>query len=280
MPEALTVLEHARRLAAQVGFLKRLLTESWQQHTFEQIAENYFLPGDVSRLNLRWRAMAAAARLELVASTDGAACCSFTLTVQKAMSDMLTCATRRVARAMAGAGSAVRVYHFTHVPTFLPWYLAHLGSVHGAELRYLFGTLPDTAAEVDLAVSSALIDTWGHVVNNRSRETLEWVDYTDGGTVMRFSEQCGVARESDSHCDLWLLTMGPSGLMRPLLFLPEPWWSTVVNQHLLSVIVGGARAVLAVADAMLRLSTLLLGAVWLIVRWTRPNVPLASVFAE
>ncbi|WP_437678944.1 carboxylesterase/lipase family protein [Sorangium sp. So ce131] len=120
------------------------------------------------------------------------------------------CPTRRAARAMARAGAATYLYHFTYAPDGSLF--GDLGSFHSAEIKLVFGNptaiLPAPLTQEELGMSRVIMGYWSRHAERGDPNgggEIAWPRYDEqsdenlvlGPTV---STQTGLKKDA---CDLW-----------------------------------------------------------------------------
>ncbi|WP_437617969.1 carboxylesterase/lipase family protein [Sorangium sp. So ce1151] len=148
---------------------------------------------------------------EVVASYPSATHGSAQAAAFAAVGDALfVCPARRAARAIAKAGVATYLYHFTYAPEGS--LLGDLGSFHSAEIRYVFGNpsllLPQPLTQSELELSRVISGYWSRHAQNgdpNGGDAMEWPRYdadTDENIVLdlTISQQAGLRKEV---CDMW-----------------------------------------------------------------------------
>ncbi|MEM5517795.1 carboxylesterase family protein [Henriciella sp. AS95] len=112
--------------------------------------------------------------------------------------DQMRCPGRMLARALGGAGQNVYAYRFTRVrpaETDPP-----LGSYHGAEIPYVFGTHDDwlPTDEIDRAITETMMSAWVAFARTGSPQSAEaWPDYSDTGKLLEIGDTIGPASPLD-----------------------------------------------------------------------------------
>ena len=120
--------------------------------------------------------------------------------------DQMRCPGRKLARALGEAGQNVFAYRFTRVrpaETDPP-----LGSYHGAEIPYVFGThdawLPTD--EIDRAITETMMSAWAAFVHDGTpAAAVDWPDYAETGKLLEIGDTIAPGAPLDdalcSHLD-------------------------------------------------------------------------------
>lgn len=128
------------------------------------------------------------------------------------------CPTRQAARAIAKAGAATYLYHFTYAPKDSP--LGDLGAYHSAEIKYVFGVpgqlSPNELTEEELTISAAMMGYWSHHAeagDPNGEGAAAWPKYdaaTDESLTIdvTIKAEAGVRKDL---CDFWDSTAFGSG---------------------------------------------------------------------
>jgi len=120
------------------------------------------------------------------------------------------CPTRRTARALAKAGVATYLYHFTFVPdgALLP----NMGSFHSSEVKYVLGNpsqlTPKALTDDELALSATMMGYWSrHAAagDPNGKDAFVWPKYdqaTDSNIVLDLTVSSDTGLHKDL-CDFW-----------------------------------------------------------------------------
>lgn len=120
------------------------------------------------------------------------------------------CPARRMARAIAKAGTPAYQYHFTYAP---PGSLfGDLGAFHSAEIKFVFGVpsqlLPQPLTEEEMAMSKAIMGYWSNLAakgDPNHEGALPWAKHDAAGDstmVLNLKSELKTGLFKD-ECDFW-----------------------------------------------------------------------------
>ena len=144
------------------------------------------------------------------------------------------CNARRAARDHAAAGRPAWLYHFTHVPAYAE--ALGIGSHHGAEIPYVFGSPTARARAEDRTLSDVMQAAWSAVAADGEPSVtadgtvdgapVEWPRFDEDTNIgLRFAtggELGPVEGWRDAKCDLWDEISGPGPTATPTSIIDPP----------------------------------------------------------
>lgn len=150
------------------------------------------------------------------------------------MSEAWECSTHRLAMSLSSIARSVRVYEFAIDPSWLDYPIVRsLGTFHGLELPFVFGTGNSTFNEREREVSKRMIELWGWFSKTKQLDKATWPTYhsSEGATVLRIEDHDFEYGNRPSICDVWDSTIDSDGCMIDLVARDEPLYSWVLNDR-------------------------------------------------
>ncbi|MCA9668878.1 MAG: carboxylesterase family protein [Myxococcales bacterium] len=216
--DGVTLLEQPKDTLASGNFNKvPLLTGSNANEATIVVAEEFLVPQPPRTLDaagytaLLENLFSPADAAKVVAQYDPASFGNEPIeALAAAMTDSIfTCPTRRLARAMAGAGQPVYLYHFAHTPAVLAALDAFYRATNGAEVPFVYGTqllTPPTQDERKL--SDTMMGYWARFAktgdpNDTSATTWPKYSETDEKHLELTLTPAAKGALKQAECNFW-----------------------------------------------------------------------------